>query len=392
MFLIDATASMTEEIDGAKEVVRSLIKSMRTMENTEVRMGISLYKDFGDDFVTRKWQGLTTDYSKVLSRLSDITVSDGGDHEEAMFQGVETTINSTNWSKGEQTPVLREILIIGDAPGKEYAKGGPYDVDKDDLITKASMERVRFIAMNVGSDAKLGSQMKDFRDGLRDGDQGLYVEVNASVDAMSDEYLRKLSSTIKTEIERLKELESVRSGDKSIEDVTPINRAIFMKNLPSSGFDDIGIHFNTGWITQNNSNGLRQVQPYVYMTYSELNIYKFYCESAIAVARQPSSSDKGIVKLAKDKLSALTGEAYDEGTEISEHLNKALCLPSSDSGLLSFSLDEIFRWSEKRKERFIESIEDRVNALDALLRDTDIWRKPSGSDLKYTFVKLELMP
>ena len=46
MFLIDATASMKEEIDGAKEVVRSLIQSMRSMENTEVRMGISLYKDF----------------------------------------------------------------------------------------------------------------------------------------------------------------------------------------------------------------------------------------------------------------------------------------------------------------------------------------------------------
>ena len=41
--------------------------------------------------------------------------------------------------------------------------------------------------------------MKDFRDGLRDGDQGLYVEVNAAVDAMSGEYLRKLSSTITTE-------------------------------------------------------------------------------------------------------------------------------------------------------------------------------------------------
>ncbi len=389
MFLIDATGSMSEEIAGAKQVVKSLVNTMKSMENTEVRIGISLYKDYGDDFVTTIWQSLTTDYTKVLTRLSQIEVSAGGDDEEAMYQGVLQTINATNWSKGDQEPVLREILIIGDAPGHEY--GGDYKVDSGDLITKASEERVRFIAMNVGSNAKLGKQLVDLTEGLKDADQGLYVEASAVVGSMSNDYLNKLSQAIKEEIQRLKELESVRSGATRLKDVTPANRAIFLKNLPSSGFKDIGIHFNQGWVTEKNNNGLRQVEPFVFMTYSDLNKYKFFCQAAIAVA-QSESADAGIVALTTSKISALSGETYDPDMELDEHLRKTLCLPSSDSGVLKYSLTEISRWSKLRKEKFILSIDDKVKLLDQIQRDNSLWRKPSGTDMKYTFVKLELMP
>jgi hypothetical protein len=389
MFLIDATGSMAGEIVGTKKVVKKLVNKIKSMENTEVRIGISLYKDYGEDFVTEKWQSLTTDYEKVLKRLSEVEVSQGGDTEEAMYQGVLQTINATNWSKGDNSPVLREILIIGDAPGHEY--GGDYRVDASDLITKASQERVRFIAMNVGSDAKLGKQLGDLSEGLRDGDQGLYIEASAVVGDMSDDYLNSLSSAITQEIERLKELEGVRSGAKKLEDVTPLNRAIFLKNLPSSGFDDIGIHFNEGWITEKNSKGLRQVEPFVFMTYGDLNKYKFFCQAAIAVA-QSESADAGIIDLTTSKITALSGETYDPEMELDEHLRKTLCLPSSNSGILKYSLTEISRWSPLRKEKFILSIEDKVKLLDQIQRDNSQWRKPSGTDLKYTFVKLELMP
>lgn len=389
MFLIDATASMGDEINGAKQVVRSLINTMKSLENTEVRMGISLYKDFGDDFVTRKWQELTTDYSRVISSLADIEVSGGGDAREAMYDGVLTTINSTNWSKADQTPVLKEILIIGDAPGHSY--GGDYKVDASDLITKASEERVRFIAMNVGGNEELEGQMGDLSEGLRDGDQGLYFEASAVMGSITDDYLDKLSRGIKAEIERVKLLEGVRSGKIEIGDVPPVNRAIFLKNLPASGFEDIGVHFNEGWITEKNSNGKRQVQPFVYMTYPDLNKYKFLCHAAISVATSESADD-GIVELTTSKIDALTGEKYDPETELDDHISKTLCLPSSDSGILAYSLSEISRWSPLRKEKFLETIDDKLKVLDQILRDNKQWRKPKGTDLKYTFVKLELMP
>ena len=389
MFLIDATGSMADEIVGAKQVVRNLTNTLKNMDNTEVRIGISLYKDYGSEFVSRKWQPLTTDYSRVLSKIADIEVSAGGDEEEAMYQGVLTTINTTNWSKSEQDLVLREILIIGDAPGHQY--GGDYKVDSDDLITKASEERVRFIALNVGSNIKLEGQLTDLAEGLKDGDQGLYMEASAYTGKMTDDYLDKLSFGIKGEIERLQELEQVRSGVKRLEDVTPVNRAIFLKNLPSSGFDDIGVHFNEGWISEKNSDGVRQVEPYVYMTYGDLSKYKFFCQAAIATA-SAESADEGMVDLTTDKLTALSGETYDKETELDEHLRKTLCLPSSDSGILKYSLSEIFRWSPKRKQKFIMTIDDKVKILDQIIRDNTQWRNPDGTDLKYTFIKISLMP
>ncbi|MGB1217781.1 MAG: vWA domain-containing protein, partial [Saprospiraceae bacterium] len=177
MFLIDATGSMGEEIDGAKQIVEEIAKGLSS--DKTVRFGITLYKDKGDEYITKQVLSLTNSYRSVTSTLSKIEASGGDDLPEAMFPGVSSAIKNTNWRKADKDAVLRVVIIIGDASGHDYT-----DYNKDDLITEASDNKVRFIALKVnsenpGDNRTHEGQLKDLTQGLRDGDKGLYLRTEA---------------------------------------------------------------------------------------------------------------------------------------------------------------------------------------------------------------------
>ncbi len=118
VFVIDATASMSDEIEQVKAEVVSVADQL-SGENpgAKIRFGLVLYKDTTDDFVTRVTP-LSFDTQKVRGLLEQITVSGGGDYPEHVGAGLHEAI-AFDWAPDAE----RVIYLVGDAPSQDHGDG-----------------------------------------------------------------------------------------------------------------------------------------------------------------------------------------------------------------------------------------------------------------------------
>ena len=114
VFAIDATGSMSDEIEVIKQEVWGIANRLASGKPTpDIRFGLVLYKDRGDDFVARS-TGLTRDLDKIHGLITSISVDGGGDNPEHVGRGLHEAL-SLNWDGGRG--VGRMIYLVGDAPG-----------------------------------------------------------------------------------------------------------------------------------------------------------------------------------------------------------------------------------------------------------------------------------
>ncbi len=106
----DSTGSMGGEIKQVKAHIGRIGSALvKLVPGT--RLSICTYRDKDDEYLV-KGLPLTNDLQKVQSYLDDIFASGGGDHEEAVQEGLYWSIN-----KNQFRPRSRKvILVFGDAP------------------------------------------------------------------------------------------------------------------------------------------------------------------------------------------------------------------------------------------------------------------------------------
>ena len=112
LFILDTTGSMGEEIQRLRatiELIHLNLTSMRT--NPDVRFGMVLYKDTGDEYDT-KIVPLTDDLEAFRSSLELVEASGGGDTPEDLQSALERTMHGIDWNPDG----IRLGFIITDAP------------------------------------------------------------------------------------------------------------------------------------------------------------------------------------------------------------------------------------------------------------------------------------
>jgi len=109
-FLIDGTNSMEFAIDTVKKRITEIASRIQSLV-PNARVGLVVYKDKGDEFVTR-WSALTFHSDKLKAFISHISAGGGGDYEEAMTEGLATTIDDLDWRKFAQ----RVIVVVPSSP------------------------------------------------------------------------------------------------------------------------------------------------------------------------------------------------------------------------------------------------------------------------------------
>ncbi len=125
VLVIDTTESMQFVIDQVKERTTSLVQSIQQMVPTS-RVGIVAYRDQGDEYVTR-WTDLSFRTDKLVSFVSQISASGGGDYEEAVLEAIDTAIQDLAWRKKSK----KVIILIGGSPPH------PEDVDPLEQVVRA---------------------------------------------------------------------------------------------------------------------------------------------------------------------------------------------------------------------------------------------------------------
>jgi len=127
LFLIDTTGSMGDEIDRLKDSVRSVAERISGLPgNADLRLGMTVYRDRGDLFVTRTFD-FTSSVDVFKAALAEVRADGGGDTPEDLNAGLHQAVTSPSW-RGDDTVKL--MFLIADAPPHlDYQDGPDYADD-----------------------------------------------------------------------------------------------------------------------------------------------------------------------------------------------------------------------------------------------------------------------
>jgi hypothetical protein len=136
-FVVDATGSMSDEIDFLKLELEDVIRNTFAQHpDLDLHVGSVFYRDKGDEYLSRQID-FQTDLLKVLNFIKLQRAGGGGDMPEAVDVALQTALDSLHWSKTARSRIL---FLVLDAPPHDEAKEKMYE-----LIQKASAKGVRII-------------------------------------------------------------------------------------------------------------------------------------------------------------------------------------------------------------------------------------------------------
>jgi len=111
-FVIDATGSMTDEMEYLKAEIADVISKIRqTNSGANVQTAICVYRDFGDSYVVKSMD-FTTNEATAQSFLSKQSADGGGDFPEAVQEAFAESLKFS-WSDGATTKL---VIHVADAP------------------------------------------------------------------------------------------------------------------------------------------------------------------------------------------------------------------------------------------------------------------------------------
>jgi len=124
----DTTGSMGGTINGVKNdalrfaqsVLNDALESNENRKYNSVKISIVLYRDAGDDYVTRYILGHSSDAYRIKNAINSITVDGGGDWEEAKNTAVMRCVEILKGSDAD----MKQIVLATDAPGHTVDRNG----------------------------------------------------------------------------------------------------------------------------------------------------------------------------------------------------------------------------------------------------------------------------
>ncbi|KAA3662174.1 MAG: VWA domain-containing protein, partial [Chloroflexi bacterium] len=127
MFLIDATGSMSDEINQLKENIRAIAAQADALPSQpNVRFGMVTYRDREDAYLTEVTD-FTPDVESFANALALVRAEGGGDYPEDLNEALFQSIHQTEW-RIENTVSL--IFLVADAPPHlDYGQQNHYAVE-----------------------------------------------------------------------------------------------------------------------------------------------------------------------------------------------------------------------------------------------------------------------
>ena len=119
-FIVDATGSMSDEIDFLKkDLVDILDRAKGGVGEVELRTAAVFYRDEQDEYVT-KFSPFTNDYRKTIQYISMQYADGGGDLPEAVHTALEAGLQNLAWNTSARA---RIAFLVLDAPAHQDHQG-----------------------------------------------------------------------------------------------------------------------------------------------------------------------------------------------------------------------------------------------------------------------------
>ena len=122
LLAIDTTGSMTDELSYLQVELDSIVASLRRIRpGTDIRVGLVVYRDEGDEYVTRRFE-LTGDLASLRQQLGAQQASGGGDYPEAVDRAF-AEANRFDWRED----AAKVMLHVADAPPHAERAGASWE-------------------------------------------------------------------------------------------------------------------------------------------------------------------------------------------------------------------------------------------------------------------------
>ena len=140
LFLLDATGSMSDEIDRIKETLTSIAERVRNLDqDPDLRMGMVAYRDRGDAYVTRMYD-FDDDIRRFERAVREVRAAGGGDYPESLNEGLHVALADVSWRKD----AVKLVFLIADAPPHlDYDQ----DYDYAEEMLRANEDGVKIFAV-----------------------------------------------------------------------------------------------------------------------------------------------------------------------------------------------------------------------------------------------------
>ena len=127
LFLLDATGSMSDEINQIKSTLLSISHRISDLPSQpDLRFGMVTYRDRGDQFVTRIFP-FESNIMDFVTSIQGVVADGGGDEPESLNEALHVAINQMDWRLGE---AIRLVFLIADAPPHlDYQEDYDYAVE-----------------------------------------------------------------------------------------------------------------------------------------------------------------------------------------------------------------------------------------------------------------------
>ena len=122
LLAIDTTGSMTDELSYLQVELDSIVASLRRIRpGTAIRVGLVVYRDVGDEYVTRRFD-FTADLARLRQQLGAQQANGGGDYPEAVDQAF---ADATRFDWREDA--TKVMLHVADAPPHAERAGAAWE-------------------------------------------------------------------------------------------------------------------------------------------------------------------------------------------------------------------------------------------------------------------------
>lgn len=112
-FIVDATGSMSDEIDFLKDDLLDVLNKIKNNNsNNNIYTSAVFYRDETDDYLTKKLD-FTDNFNTTISFIQEQNADGGGDYPEAVHTALDESINNLTWSEDSKT---RIAFLLLDAP------------------------------------------------------------------------------------------------------------------------------------------------------------------------------------------------------------------------------------------------------------------------------------
>ena len=112
-FIVDATGSMSDEIDFLKQDLMDIINKVKSVRpGMKMRTAALFYRDEGDEYLTRH-HNFTDDVSKTAGFVEKQEAAGGNDYPEAVHTALERMLQDLSWDSKARTHLA---FLVLDAP------------------------------------------------------------------------------------------------------------------------------------------------------------------------------------------------------------------------------------------------------------------------------------